>query len=406
MDLQTGKGDDVVDPDLEMLMREHYQNQYRRYGDAPTARDLLARLTPALQAASPRSHQHDRSRWSIPRILPRRALAPRFGQRGTPRMALLGALVAVAVLTGAAAFAVAPWLTSVFTADPGAFVAHQQPLGQDVHLVQTVDGETVTVDWVYADANRILIRYKVEPTSGDHTASCEVLTGNVMLTDAAGRRNNGLPDIRQVIPSLPSRPESAACLDSFDAAPVVGTPSVLRLRLEIDPLCPGSPSNVETPQASPALASEAHQKAQQATAPCLTAPAGPPATFDLTVPYYGGHVVMPNQQAAVDRNTVTLERMVVAPSETRLYFSHLDASWQSWVHITVNGNPPALPDQTLLFPLPPRQVDGDTVFDVFASLSGAHGHWVVSLEATPPPPAQSGQGAPLVVTVWTFPFDL
>jgi hypothetical protein len=56
MDLQTGTRDDMVDSDPEMFIPEQYQNQYRRYGDAPTAHDL-ARPAPTLQATALRSHQ-------------------------------------------------------------------------------------------------------------------------------------------------------------------------------------------------------------------------------------------------------------------------------------------------------------------------------------------------------------
>lgn len=192
-----------------------------------------------------------------------------------------------------------------------------QKLGQEVNLSQTVCGFTMTIKRVYADANQIIVAYTIAGQP-QRTFTGGFLSRQAALTDAQG---NAFPSMSAGGSGRELGEE--AWVATFDAAVVQGTPSALQLHLvfpsltTIERLGDTAPvtSSCETyRQMTP---DEVPQGWTVTNAREVTI--NGPFAFDFTVPFIAGHVADLQQSSDVGGTTVTLERVVVTPIETRLY---------------------------------------------------------------------------------------
>ncbi len=227
---------------------------------------------------------------------------PSWWMRVVPTTRLGWASLALVLLL---AFAGASWAGSArnraFRVEPGLRHIEQAGLGQEVNLSQTVDGVTVTLQRVYADANRIIVGYTVSgPTAQKHGFPETILTDD---------RGNVFPHSTEAAqPEFPPYAEAAqdiyiktiGCVSSFEADAVQGTPATLSLHLLIDLV------SMET--------------------------ATGPFTFDFSVPFDAGRDVEVQQTVEAAGVAMRLERVVVTPSETRaiLCFTPPDGNSDRW----------------------------------------------------------------------------
>jgi DNA-binding beta-propeller fold protein YncE len=240
-----------------------------------------------------------------------RAPAARSASSARPRRRLGWAPVvmgmAVALLAGAVAFAAGPTLGRFFQhrAFPSWQQVEQAGLAHAVQASQTVAGTTVTVERLYADANQVLIGYRVTPPPGKSvnmikTRESLEASGTPLPASAAAA----------VHPDLLGYPAGTeAFVRAFDAAPLrseTGGPRVPQLRLSLD---------VALMDAAVARATGTPLADRLALAP--TEPVGPFA-FELTVPTVAGCVLEPERAAVAAGVAITLERVEMAPTETRL----------------------------------------------------------------------------------------
>ena len=222
-----------------------------------------------------------------PRIQPR--LPPqRHRWLRTTRQGWAAAGLALFVALTTAAYAMVPILQRAFQQERGLQRIELQRLGQEIDLRQTVGGFTIALQRVYADANRIVIGYTVSGPAGLEFNNF-LLTG-FTLTDQEGRE---YPIHSGVGAGMEG--DTGGYVFSFDAGVLPQTPDRLRLRLVTDVMgFPRTPSpQEERPRAGP-------------------------FTFDFSVPVIPGRVMASPQTAKVDGTRITLQRVVVTPSETRI----------------------------------------------------------------------------------------
>jgi hypothetical protein len=244
--------------------------------------------------------------------------------------------LALALASGAVAYAVAPALSRVFQMEAGLQHIEQADLIQELDLSQTVDGLTVTLERAYADANRIVVGFTIKDLNGQRYEA-----RHLALTDAAGTvfpetvgyGVSGQSDILKV--SLP--PGEGAYVLAFDAGTVTGAPEALDLRLvmELEELV----LPPDTPSPSPTLASSPAEPPEPVVVELVPMPEGTivgPFTFDFSVPFIPGRTVEVHQTVQAAGVAITLEEMTVAPSETRaiLCFDPPDRGSKEWFLIT------------------------------------------------------------------------
>ena len=82
------------------------------------------------------------------------------------RLGWLGLALAVLFVFSITAYAVAPVISRLLQMDEQLKHADPARLGQPLDLSQTIDNVTITVQWAYADADRVLVGYTVRSSDG------------------------------------------------------------------------------------------------------------------------------------------------------------------------------------------------------------------------------------------------
>ncbi len=247
------------------------------------------------------------------RLTSRQAAPPHSFARLAPRLGWAAGVVLL-FLFGAVAYATSPAGRTLLGLDPALEEADLAGLGRALELKQTKMGSTVTLHWAYADANRIAIAFEIEGVDGRRYDFRDLT-----LTDSDGNAFRGMvgmgvrgeSDIVDVV--LP--PGVSGYIYSFDASPVSGTPETLDLQLSL------SLEAFELPEEAQATVTvregedgdvtivefEPVQEGDQEVVG--------PFVFDFTVPYVRGRVIEAQTTVVLDGIPVTLEKVVVAPSE-------------------------------------------------------------------------------------------
>jgi hypothetical protein len=269
------------------------------------------------------------------RVQPRRRPLPWTRLRPTTRLGWAFLALALSLAFGAVTYAVAPVVGRLFQQESGLRHVEQADLVQELDLSQTVDGVTVTLERVYADANRIVVGFTIKSPNGQRYEA-----RHLTLTDAAGTvfpgtlgyGVTGQSDILDV--SLP--PGEGAYVLAFDAAAVEGAPEELALRLVMDVEELVLPPDAPGP--SPTLAGTPAEPPEPMVVELEPMPVGAivgPLTFDFSVPFIPGRTVEVQQTVEAVGIAVMLERIVVTPSETRAFlcFEPPDGDSKEWTPI-------------------------------------------------------------------------
>ncbi|MFP3895394.1 MAG: DUF4179 domain-containing protein [Anaerolineales bacterium] len=271
--------------------------------------------------------------WRVPslrRLLPQ-ALMP------VTHLGWAALLLGLLLTFSAVGYAVAPAVGRLFQQEAGLQHVEQADLVQELDLSQTVNGVTVTLERAYADANRIVVGYRVEGPKGRHYDERVTLTeDDTVFPMTTGFGTRGQSDIYNV--SLP--PGEGAYVLSFDASPVEGAPEELDLRLtmELREIVPPT----DTPDSSPGSSSDPAEPMVVELEPMPQEDVVGTFAFDFSVPFIPGRVAEVNQTLEAAGVTMKLERLVVTPSETRAYLrfdppTEVETSWTSIVTLKAPG---------------------------------------------------------------------
>jgi hypothetical protein len=297
-----------------------------------------------------------------------------------------------------------------FGMDPGAQQVAQNGLVTELQLVQTVDGFSVTVRQVYADANRIIIGYTVSGPVGHHFNNFQLR--RPVLTDAQGT-------------ALPWRGGNGAgvqagvgrYLDWYDATalPRAGSHDIpLRLRADsleaieqVGPLPTPQPRQSGAPASGTRVAQPSNETGGGSSVSILDVSG--PFTFEFAVPLTPGRVAEPRQTITANGMAATLERVVVTPSETRVYLRGIKP--QSAAELAVAGWNSSR-DRTLVKNW--TTDDGLLVYSFSASLVDRRDEWTLTirpaanvrygqptLQGGTPPTSDVAAGTP-----WAFRFTV
>lgn len=346
----------------------------RFHRPAPPPLPLRARVEHALGAriAEQRHHPAAARRRHLPLWPPHRA--------GVTAAAVL----AVFVLCAAAAPVAFPILEQAFNMRPDTQRIIAENRGTRVNLSQTVNGFTVTIERVYADAHQIIIGYTVSGPPGR-------AFNNFSLSDRQGRNLPTLTDTRgaelpQALVSwgagVDVREGKGGYVRVYDGAGVTGAPTEITLRWEVPVL------DVYERTAAPIAGASCDGQT------CAYNVAGPFA-FDFTVPFDPGRVAESHQTVEVGGTPVTLERVVVARTGTRVFLR--GAGPNAGVTLSVDGA-----THTLRSPGAVRSPwDISETFDYVtpAALHDKRGEWVLVVTAGHRQSDTLVQGGP-----WTFRF--
>ena len=370
-------------PDIERLVAQldAVGQQFKRARMSPAQNQKIANLLYQQAAAHPTSSSHTwrHGAWSV-----RRAVVGGIGA-----LAIVVALSGATLAIGGAVGITFPWNYSVL----------QTPRGQQVNLARSACGYTLRLRSVYADANVVILGYTAFAPDGKPV---EAGLQTPVVTDMTGAM---LPE------SDYSGVTDAGALvqyQSFDTGGILGRPSSLTLHLVVPsltllsrasatPACAG-PTPVVQPTQSPMPVVSPSPTAASAAAGAEEATGPGPYVFDLTVTYHSGRQLQPHLVATESGRSLTLERVVSTPLETRFYVG--GSALNAYPILTADGH-------TLnAGSWGPDATDGSLIVYNFAgSLFSEHGQWTLSIHTQNSIGALPGEQQ-LPTGVWTFKFTL
>lgn len=391
------KGDSDID--LEVIVNDlDHMGQLCRSAIVPPQHE--ARVVRALRERAAERSWQDTSRW-----LPRHLFA-----RHRP-LALAAAVVVSLVAIVGGAYATVSTLSRVSKMS-GADNILTQNLGTHVNRSHTMAGYTVTVKRVYVDSNRVLIAYTIHPPA-TRKRQWNLAADNLKVTTASGV---ALPNRGYVNASEIGQPD--ATLQWFDAASVTGDPKELHLRLTVpwidgmehlpapptsQPSATGGPHGLPTSGLYGSIATDPANRPNGVQDPYMhDFRVFGPLSFDITVPFEGGREVDVHQQVRAGGTTLTLERVVISPTETRAYVSGFNSkqshsvegnlSGDGWTDEDIDGGSTGV-----------WYSNGMTVFSYLGSFMNKHGAWTLTVKSTftaneTPNPVSGGP--------WTFHFTV
>ena len=272
-----------------------------------------------------------------------------------------GALAAAALIlaVGIVGYAVAPVIDRLLTSQSGVSALPMDDIG----LAQTTSGITVKVDRAYADANRVIVAYTVQVPQG-FANSTSGIDGKASLTDASGRT---LPFIDATGLAGSSLHVNAGLL-TFDAESLPGGTATDTFFLSFPQV-----STNPVMGGAPLVAGAFSFKFDLAVAPGR----------EITVP-----------KTVVTKGVpVTLERVVITPSETRLYLVFpagsgiKPADWNANAHLSGrawDSRQVQLPiDRTILMTTGAYFINsrGEHVTTFSGDFRGHHGEWTVTVDS-------------------------
>jgi hypothetical protein len=205
-------------------------------------------------------------------------------------------------------------------------------MGKRLDLSQSANGYTVTIKWVYADGNQVIVLNEVSPaytSDGRH-----VTTGyDIQLRDSKGTL---FPTITGAMQAK-SNEGWGPMYSVFDASGVTGSPASLDLRLTL---------HLE----GRSLPGENRTSGTEPPKPYREELTGP-LTFDFSVPFIPARVARPARTVSVDGIAVTLDEFRVAPSEARAIIrfnrprEHTDLQWRPKMDLKVANWSPGMDPQ-------------------------------------------------------------
>lgn len=297
--------------------------------------------------------------------------------RGLRRPVAIPAVIVLVLLLAGAAYRVIPIVDRAFYSDAGSQQILNSALATQLNLTETHGGYTVTLQRVYADVNRVVVGYTIRGPDGRAFQDFNRL-GRMRSTisDASGTAFDELGG---------AYVEGGAVLDNFDASQVQGNPADLSLQLTV-PLLQALNQDDQTGGGN-----------------------GPPFVFRFTVPFRQGRVAAPEQTVTAGGRAVTLERVVVTPSETRVYlqglngtgiFPHLTVDGYDSDHVTLVGWKPTEAGEVLR--LVHETSGGLIACDFLQPLTDKHGAWTLTIKAGP----ATADGRQVTGGPWTFHFEV
>lgn len=246
--------------------------------------------------------------------------------------------------------------------DPGMTGASEADLVTMINLAQTIDGQTVTLNYAYADSNRISLEYAV---SGEAPEGTTYQFVGETLTDSAGNPfesmfgggggGGGGSATDAGTPATVSY--SMVQQASYDASGVGRDVDELKLRLQVS--------------------------LQKFVADVPETTLGP-FVYDFTIPFIQGQIVEPRIHVTANGQSILLERLMIAPSFTRalVCFDPLpEKNYAAVLNLTVNGEAILTDELASLAPASSAQMDGCYDLQINQSLYQRSGDWSLSIDS-------------------------
>lgn len=247
------------------------------------------------------------------------------------RLARLAAIAVALLLLAGTALAIGAWLRQLIQGDPGLASVFDRGDGIPLSLSQSADGYTVEMQWAYADGNRLTLAFTIAGPPGEEFTNLHPVYHVSTVTVSSG----GLPTIvpfntgrgTQVAEGVAG---SVAVYDLSGFTPGGDTLDV-HAELYVESVTAAIRTAIPTPP--------------ERYADWWSGPYGP-FVFDFSLPLTAEQRgLTPALDATDGAITITLDRVVITPSQVRVTLCYADpASDRTWTLIpdlSAGGEPVA-----------------------------------------------------------------
>jgi hypothetical protein len=339
--------------------------------------------------------QHQRARQVLTAVQPRKY--------GRLSMRMVAVLIAVLTIGIGVVIAMNTFLQRYINYDTGLRAIYEQGLGHEIGISQTIDDFTVTLEWAYADGNRLTLAYTIQGHLG---AQYTNLSSDVNLLTL---RNTGveIPFYQGMSGGIDHNGEAVGWgapsdviptadrsinINTYDLSAVdVGDSPSLDLRLEVD-------AYGITLQQRTLMPIERFNDMKE----------GPEAHFilDFSIPLVNEQRVFNTPLTATDQDiTITLQRVNVSPSQTRVVicFSPPDPArqWTAIPYLTTDEG--EVPGGGGVKPF----MDGDLACDDYTYFAGMYeytGEWSLEIRELVGFGSGGGNDQQRIAGSWRFNF--
>jgi hypothetical protein len=227
----------------------------------------------------------------------------------------------ILLLTTTAVFAVDSIVHRALQEDPGLESAQLKARGQEINQVNTINGFTVTLQWVYADDNRVAMGFSIQGPS--EVSYNSINTARMQLTDDRG---NIYPSFNGF--GTPYETGSTALASSFSVPSAAKPlPETLKLHLSMYTVAVDPTRVVLLPTVAPGESKEQTLENSQ------PGPVSGPFTFDFDVKPQPGSVLALDQVVESHGIPMTLKNVSITPSETQGELCYGGSDIQDWAPI-------------------------------------------------------------------------
>ncbi len=323
----------------------------------------------------------------------------RFG-RLSARTAII--LVALLVVGVGIVLAMSGVLQQLLGTDSGLKAILDQGLGHEIGISQTVGDFTVTLEWAYADGNRLTIAYEIAGKPGEQYTNLESHLYALTLRDTGEpipfyQGMSALLDqngevITSFSPDAIPTADRAINIWHYDLSPLaLADRNSLDLHLEVDAWGVTLQKRTEMPIEQFSAMYEGTKG---------------PFSFDFSVPLVSDQRVLTATQTATDQDiTLTLDRVIISPSQTRVVVCYAPPdparSWTSIPHLTTSDGDVPGGGGVLRFE------DGDRTCDDFTYQAGMYnyyGEWQLEISELVGFSSGGGDDQQRIAGSWKFQF--
>lgn len=285
--------------------------------------------------------------------------------RRSPRLTRVAAIVIALLFLAGTALAIGAWLRQLIQGDPGLASVYDRGDGVPLDLRQTVDGYTIAMQWAYADGNRLVFAFTIAGPPGETFTNLDAAYHVSTVTVSSG--DDPVQVAFSTARGTAVEEGVSGSVGVYDLAGFTPGGDTLDVHAElyVESVTPAARTAIPSPQA--------YQD-------WWSGPYGP-FVFDFSLPLSADQRVLAPALDAVDGGiTLTLDRVVITPSQVRLTLCFADpAPGRTWTlipELSAGGEPVAGGGATDTVP---SGLDGRTCsrFTYNAALSDYAGEWTL-----------------------------
>lgn len=264
-------------------------------------------------------------------------------------------LLALLLIAGTAYAALVPLLTRTLNSEQGTRQLLLDRQYKDLHIPESLGGFTFTVEKAYADSNRIIVGLTITKPQ------------NRPYDDAFFLHSSMKTQQGQVLPMINEEgmlgKGTASAVYSFDASNIQGDD--LHVAMTLDTL-----KVLQLDSISPDGASGSTSQPYTVSGSL---------SFYFVVPFHHGRIMDTPQTKTAGGRTITLEKVIVSPSETQVYIQGIDVKTEEAFFIgtlSVEGHDYSVQDLSL-------GENNALVLTFPYALTEKHGTWTLTFKQDP-----------------------